>query len=73
MIKVPATAAGIPAIRQLICHGINVNVTLLFDLAAYEQVAAAYLSGLEELVARGGDPTRVASVASAASTPPSMP
>jgi transaldolase/glucose-6-phosphate isomerase len=64
MIKVPATAAGIPAIRQLICYGINVNVTLLFDLAAYEQVADAYLSGLEKLVARGGDPTRVASVAS---------
>jgi transaldolase/glucose-6-phosphate isomerase len=64
MIKVPATAAGAPAIRQLICYGINVNVTLLFDLAAYERVADAYLTGLEKLVARGGDPTRVASVAS---------
>ncbi len=64
MIKVPATAAGVPAIRQLICYGINVNVTLLFDLAAYARVADAYLTGLEKLVARGGDPTRVASVAS---------
>ena len=64
MIKVPATPEGIPAIRQLICYGVNVNVTLLFDLAAYERVVEAYLTGLEKLVARGGDPKRVASVAS---------
>ncbi|MGH8733878.1 MAG: transaldolase, partial [Burkholderiales bacterium] len=64
MIKVPATAEGMPAIQQLISEGINVNVTLLFALEAYEQVADAYLTGLEKLVARGGDPTRVASVAS---------
>src|SRR5918911_562508 len=64
MIKVPATPAGIPAIQQLISEGINVNVTLLFGMAAYEAVADAYLAGLEALVARGGDPSSVASVAS---------
>jgi transaldolase/glucose-6-phosphate isomerase len=64
MIKVPATPAGIPAIRQLIAEGINVNVTLLFAQDAYERVADAYVAGLEELAARGGDLTRVASVAS---------
>ena len=64
MIKVPATAAGIPAIRQLIAEGINVNVTLLFAQQAYEDVAEAYIDGLEALVARGGDPSTVASVAS---------
>ena len=64
MIKVPATAEGVPAIEQLISEGINVNVTLLFAQEAYEQVAEAYIAGLEKLVARGGDPTRVASVAS---------
>jgi transaldolase / glucose-6-phosphate isomerase len=64
MIKVPATPQGIPAIKQLISEGINVNVTLLFAQDAYERVADAYMSGLEALVARGGDPQRVASVAS---------
>ena len=64
MIKVPATAAGIPAIRALIAKEINVNVTLLFSTAAYEQVAEAYLSGLEEHAGAGGDVSRVASVAS---------
>ena len=64
MIKVPATAAGIPAIRQLIGEGINVNVTLLFDTAVYEKVADAYLSGLETILAQGGDPGGIASVAS---------
>jgi transaldolase/glucose-6-phosphate isomerase len=64
MIKVPATPQGIPAIQQLISEGINVNVTLLFAQETYEQVADAYMSGLEALVARGGDPQRVASVAS---------
>src|SRR5262249_3917314 len=47
MIKVPAAPAGIPAIRQLISEGINVNVTLLFSMAVYEQVAEAYISGVE--------------------------
>jgi transaldolase / glucose-6-phosphate isomerase len=64
MIKIPATAAGIPAIQRLISKGINVNVTLLFSQSAYEQVAEAYLSGLEEYADSGGDVSRVASVAS---------
>jgi transaldolase / glucose-6-phosphate isomerase len=64
MIKVPATTEGIPAIEQLISEGINVNVTLLFAQDAYERVAEAYVAGLERLVASGGDPTHVASVAS---------
>jgi transaldolase len=62
-IKVPATRAGLPAIRRLISEGINVNVTLLFGLPRYREVAEAYLSGLEERAARGL-PLTVASVAS---------
>jgi len=64
MIKVPATPAGIPAIKTLIGAGININVTLIFSLSHYEAVAAAYLAGLEQLAAKGGDLSRVASVAS---------
>ncbi len=64
LIKVPATAAGIPAIRQLISEGINVNVTLLFAQSAYEQVAEAFISGLEERQASGQEIKNVASVAS---------
>jgi transaldolase/glucose-6-phosphate isomerase len=64
MIKVPATAAGLPAIRALIAEGINVNITLLFAQSVYEEVVEAYLSGLEAFVAKGGDPSRVSSVAS---------
>jgi transaldolase len=64
MIKVPATPAGIPAFRHLIGAGINVNVTLLFSLDSYAQVREAYVAGLEDLVKSGGNPTRVASVAS---------
>lgn len=64
MIKVPATAAGIEAIRPLISEGINVNVTLLFTQAVYEQVAEAYIGGLEAFAAAGGEPGQVASVAS---------
>jgi transaldolase/glucose-6-phosphate isomerase len=64
MIKVPATEAGLPAIRRLIGEGINVNITLLFSQEVYEQVVEAYLGGLEDLLARGGDPSKVASVAS---------
>ncbi len=64
MIKVPATAEGIPAIETLIGAGINVNVTLIFSVAQYEAVAAAYLAGLESRSAARGDLTRVASVAS---------
>lgn len=64
MVKVPATPEGIPAIRQLISEGINVNVTLLFAQSAYEQVAEAYVSGLEQRAASGQDISRIASVAS---------
>jgi transaldolase/glucose-6-phosphate isomerase len=64
MIKVPATPQGVPAVRQLIGEGINVNVTLLFAREVYEQVANAYLAGLEDLAARGGRLEKVASVAS---------
>jgi transaldolase len=60
MIKVPATPEGIPAIEALIAEGINVNVTLMFSLGHYEQVAHAYIHGLE----RCAVPARVASVAS---------
>ncbi len=60
MIKVPATAAGIPAIETLIAEGINVNITLMFSLDHYEQVAYAYIRGLRSC----SDPSRVASVAS---------
>jgi len=64
MIKVPATRPGLSAIRQLTGEGINVNVTLLFSQKIYEGVVEAYLRGLEDLVARGGNPGRIASVAS---------
>jgi len=64
MIKVPGTPEGLPAIRQLISEGINVNVTLLFAQEVYEQVAEAYIAGLEDLAAKQGDLSGVASVAS---------
>lgn len=64
MIKVPGTPEGIPAIEELIGSGINVNVTLLFAISAYEAAAWAYIRGLERLAAAGGDVSRVASVAS---------
>lgn len=64
MIKVPGTAAGIPAIQTLIGDGINVNVTLLFAVENYRDVAGAYMRGLEALAADGGDLSKVASVAS---------
>jgi transaldolase len=64
LIKVPATAAGLEAIEQLIGAGVSVNVTLMFSLAHVEAVAAAYLRGLTRLLADGGDPRKVYSVAS---------
>lgn len=64
MIKVPGTPEGIVAFRQLISEGIHVNVTLLFSQQVYEQVAEAYMAGLEALAARSGDPSRVSSIAS---------
>ena len=64
MIKVPATSEGIPAIRELTGEGINVNITLLFGLPRYREVADAYLGGLEMLAAKGRPLKQVASVAS---------
>ncbi len=64
MIKVPGTAEGIPAFQQLIAEGINVNVTLLFSQKVYQQVAEAYIAGLEQFASRGGDVSKMASVAS---------
>ena len=64
LIKVPATPEGVPAIRRLIGQGVNVNVTLIFSLEVYRQVQEAYIAGLEDLAGRGGDISRVASVAS---------
>jgi transaldolase len=64
LIKVPGTQEGLPAVRQLIGEGINVNVTLLFGLERYRSVAEAYIAGLEDRVAAGKPVDRVASVAS---------
>ena len=64
MVKVPATPAGIPAIRKLIGLGLNINITLLFSVSVYEQVVEAYLSGLEDLARAGGNVAKVGSVAS---------
>jgi transaldolase / glucose-6-phosphate isomerase len=64
MIKVPGTAEGLPAIRQLIGEGININVTLLFAQEVYEKVAEAHIAGLEDLGKRGGNLKKLAGVAS---------
>ena len=64
MIKIPATAQGIPAIEQVISEGINVNVTLIFSVNRYREVMNAYLSGLEKRVAAGKPVNTIASVAS---------
>jgi transaldolase len=64
MIKVPATPAGVSAVRTLIGEGINVNVTLMFSMVHYEAVATAYIEGLNNWVEKGGNPKKVASVAS---------
>jgi transaldolase/glucose-6-phosphate isomerase len=64
MIKVPATAAGLPAIEQLIADGLNVNVTLIFAIEVYKQVASAYIKGLERRVGTGQSIDQTASVAS---------
>jgi len=64
MVKIPATPAGIPAIRRMIAGGKSINITLIFSVDRYAEVAEAYLSGLEEFVGNGGDPRPVASVAS---------
>jgi transaldolase/glucose-6-phosphate isomerase len=64
MVKVPATPEGIPAIRQLLEEGLNINITLLFAQSAYEQVAEAFLAALDARAAKGQDISRIASVAS---------
>jgi len=64
MIKVPATKEGVTAVRQLISEGINVNVTLMFSMQHYLDVIEAYLSGLEDRLANGGEISNIASVAS---------
>lgn len=64
MIKIPATRPGLPAIRQMLSEGANINVTLIFSTERYEEVVDSFQSGMEDLVTAGGDPSRVASVAS---------
>jgi len=64
MIKIPATSAGMPAIEQMIYEGVNINITLIFSLAVYEQVTEAYIRGLERRMAEGKPIDQMASVAS---------
>ncbi len=64
MVKIPATKAGIPAIRRATAAGININITLIFSLARYAEVMEAYLSGLEDRLAGGHSINHIASVAS---------
>ena len=64
LVKIPATKPGLPAIEDCIARGRSINITLIFSLARYRAVVEAYLRGLERLVAAGGDPSKVASVAS---------
>jgi transaldolase len=63
-VKIPGTAEGVPAIRQMVAEGRNINITLIFGLPRYAEVMEAYLSGLEQLVAAGGDPSATHGVAS---------
>jgi transaldolase len=64
MVKIPATRPGLAAIEDVIAKGRSINVTLIFSLRRYAEVAESYIRGLERLVAEGGDPRKVASVAS---------
>jgi transaldolase len=64
LVKIPATDAGVPAIEEMTARGYAINVTLIFSLTRHRQVAEAYLRGLERLVASGGEPSRIHSVAS---------
>src|SRR6516162_7341240 len=64
LVKIPATQAGLPAIEDCIAHGTSINITLIFSLDRYKAVVEAYLRGLERLIAGGGDPSKVSSVAS---------
>jgi transaldolase len=63
-VKIPATKEGLPAIEEMISRGKSINVTLIFSLERYAEVAEAYIRGLERLVESGGDPSNVVSVAS---------
>ncbi len=63
-VKIPATKQGLPAIEEMIANGKSINVTLIFSLQRYAEVAEAYVRGLERLVSAGGDPSQVFSVAS---------
>jgi transaldolase len=63
-VKIPATKPGLPAIEEMIARGKSINVTLTFSLDRYAEVAEAYIRGVERLVSDGGDPSRLASVAS---------
>jgi transaldolase len=63
-VKIPATPEGVPAIQAMIAEGRSINITLIFSLERYAEVIEAYLSGLEALAERGGDPSAVHSVAS---------
>ena len=63
-VKIPATKAGLPAIEEMTARGRNINVTLIFSLERYAEVAEAYIRGLERLIESGGDPSKVGSVAS---------
>src|SRR5438128_1941334 len=64
MIKIPGTPEGLPAIRQSLIEGININITLIFSIKTYREVADAYISALESRLAEGKDISRIASVAS---------
>src|SRR5207237_5330552 len=64
MLMTPRTTPGLPAIRTMLAEGVNINITLFVSQKVYAEVAEAYISGLEEYVAKGGDPHKVASVAS---------
>jgi transaldolase len=67
MVKIPATQPGLAAVEEMIAAGKSINVTLIFSLARYRAVAGAYIRGLQRLVAAGGDPSGVASVARSSS------
>src|SRR5215208_6486069 len=64
MVKIPATEPGLAAVEDMIAAGHSINITLIFSLERYRAVAKAYIRGLQRLVAAGGDPSKVASVAS---------
>src|SRR5208282_3808156 len=64
MVKIPATKPGLAAIEDVVAKGRSINVTLIFSLRRYAEVAESYIRGIERLIAEGGDPRKVASVAS---------